>query len=180
MKQFLKKIKGKIFKIKKGVSLLEVALALGIAATISISVLGLISSAYNMQSKAQKLQLASNLARAKMTQILSMPVLEPVNQEGELDVALYKGYKYYIEIKEENIDLAKVSQTGTLDSPINVEDQLPTSVQNFKGKEKAGQNITETGGLIPIYRIRIRITFPIDTKNEGTYQVETIKPAKKI
>jgi len=178
MKSFWKKIKEKNFK--KGVSLIEVALALSVAATISMAVLGLISSAYRMQLKSQKLELASNLARAKMTQVLSMPTLEPTNQKGEIDIPLYKGFEYELIIKEENVDIAKISQTGSLESAVNVDDQLPTGVQNFKGQQKAGQNTTETGGLIPLYRIRIIITFPIDEKNKNNYELESFKSAKKI
>ncbi|MQK95616.1 hypothetical protein, partial [Escherichia coli] len=91
-----------------------------------------------------------------------MPTLEPTNQKGEIDIPLYKGFEYELIIKEENVDIAKISQTGSLESAVNVDDQLPTGVQNFKGQQKAGQNTTETGGLIPLYRIRIIITFPID------------------
>lgn len=177
---FYRKIKAKIFKNRKGVSLIEVSLALSIAATISISVLGLVSSAYRMQLKAQKLELASNLARAKMTQILSMPVLEPTNQKGALDIPLYNGFEYELIIREENIDLAKVSQTGSLDTQINVDDQLPASVQNYKGKEKAVEDVTATGALIPIYRIIVKITFPVDNKNKNTYEVVSIKAAKQL
>ncbi len=160
---------------------MEVSLALAIASTISISVLGLISSAYRMQSKAQKMEFASNLARAKMTQILSMPVLDPTEQTGKLDIPLYKDFEYSIIIKEEQVDIAQIAQSGSLENAVALEDQLPTSVQNFKGKEKSGQNITETGGLIPIYRIRIIITYPLDNKgNKGTYEVQSFKAAKKL
>ncbi len=168
-------------KFKKGVSLFEVGLALGVAATLAVSTLGLVSSAYQMQGKAQKLELSANLASIKMTQILSMPELENTNQKGTLDIALYKGFEYQILIKEEQIDLAQVAQSGSLNFNVPIDDQLPAGVQNYKGKEKMGQNITETGGLVPVYRIKIIITYPLDNKgNKGTYEVESFKAVKKL
>lgn len=182
-RKFWKKIKGVVSKIniKKGVSLFEVGLAIGVASTMAISTLSLVSSAYQMQGKAQKLELASNLANIKMTQILSMSELENTNQSGTLDVALYNGYEYQILIKEEQIDLAQLAQSGSLNFNLPMDDQLPTGVQNYKGREKAGQNISETGGLVPVYRIKIIITYPLDTKgNKGTYEVESFKAVKKL
>lgn len=168
-------------KFKKGVSLFEVGLALGVAASMAVSTLGLVSSAYQMQGKAQKLELASNLASIKMTQILSMPELQNTNQTGTLDVALYNGFEYQILIKEEQIDLAQIAQSGSLDFNLPMDDQLPAGVQNFKGKEKAGQNTTETGGLIPVYRIKVIITYPLDNKgNKAKYEVESFKAVKKL
>lgn len=179
--QYLQKIKAKISKNRKGISLLEVSLAIAVAATMSVSVLGLVSSAFESQSRIQKLELASNLARAKMTQILSMPTLEPTEKEGTIDTELYKDFQYKIIIKEEQMDLAKLSQTGSLEaSKINLEDQLPTSIQNFKSKEKKGQNITETGGLIPVYKIQILITYPIKGNRVGKYEIISFKALKKI
>lgn len=134
---FFRKIKGKISKKRKGVSLLEISLAIAVCATMSMSILGLVSSAFEGQSRIEKLELATNLAKAKMTQILSMPNLEPTDKEGSIDTDLYKNFKYHIIIKEEQIDLAKLSQTGSLDvSKVPLDDQLPTSIQNFKTKEK--------------------------------------------
>ncbi len=178
---FFWKIKEKIFKNRKGVSLLEISLAIAVSATMSMSVLSLVSSAFESQSRIEKLELASNLAKAKITQILSMPTLEPTNKEGTIDTDLYKNFKYQIIIKEEQIDLAKLSQTASLEiSKVPLDDQLPVSVQNFKTKEKKGQNLTETGGLIPIYKIRIMISFPLKGDRFGHYEVQTFKTAKKI
>ncbi|MCS7205511.1 MAG: hypothetical protein NZ853_07425 [Leptospiraceae bacterium] len=170
-----KKVK-KIYKFFKGLSLIEIAFAIAVASTFSISVLNLVSSSYRMQKNSQNLELASTLARIKMNQILSQLTLEPTQKSGELNVELYQGFKYEILIKEEQVDLAKISETGKIEA--NVDDLLPTSVQNFKGKEKQGQNITETGGLIPIYRIIVRIHYPIGKNELGTYEVQTFKAAK--
>ncbi|MFN3603341.1 MAG: hypothetical protein ACK4UJ_01390 [Leptonema sp. (in: bacteria)] len=177
---YSRKIKGKIFRLRIGISLLEIALAIAVTATLSISILGLVSSAFESQSRIEKMELAANLAKAKMTQILSMPVLDPTDKEGTIDTELYKNFKYHIIIKEEQMDLAKLSQTGSLESAkVQLDDQIPTSIQNFKTKEKKGQNLTETGGLIPIYKIRIIITFSLKDR-AGRYEVEAFKSAKKI
>lgn len=164
-------------KRKRGLTLLEVAIAITVAATLSLSLLGMISQALILQKKARNLELASSLARAKINQILSMPSLEPAKQSGEVPVSLYRGFTYEIEISEEQIDIAKLI-TETDGSNVSVDDLLPASVQNFKGRERAGQNTTETGGLLSVFRITIRIRYPVSKNRTETYEVQTFKIPK--
>ncbi len=176
--KFWKKMNQKKNRTKKGISLLEASLAIAIAATISVSVLSLVSSAFEMQSRSEKIFLAFTLAQAKMNQILSNPVLSPTQQKGTIDASIYQGFEYEIIIKEEEMDLAKISQTGTLGS--SIDDLLPASVQNFKSREKKGQNLTETGGMIPVYKIKLIIFYPIKGNQKGKYEILSYKAIKNI
>jgi hypothetical protein len=166
-------------RLRSGVTLFEVALAISVAATFCMMTLYMIAEGMRLREKAQKMALASTLAQAKMAQLLSRPILEVTSDEGSMgDSGPYAHFRYRIRITEEQIDLAAVSTEGRISS-VNVDDRLEAGVQNVKPRERAGQGAaTETGGLIDINRIVLVIDFPAGSEREQL-RIETFKAASK-
>ena len=173
-------------RLKKatGLTLVEMAMAIGVTATMTLSVTATIAEGLRLQMEAGRLTVAVALAQTKLAQLLSNPNLATDRQEGSFDedAGMYSGYGYEVEVREEQIDLANIAQTGELKG-VSTDDQMPTGVQNDAATtEKAGQGAaTETGGLVDIVRIIVKITYPRGNKNndKGTYRVETFQAAKK-
>ncbi len=173
----------KSIRLRRGMTLVEMAIAIAVAASMLMIVTMTVSSALRMQTESDRLAVAVSLAQTKLSQLNSNPALTPTGdkpmtgafgQEG----GLYAGYAYEIVIKEERIDLAKVAQQGEL-KPANVGDQLPASTQNQAGNAKRNVTGSETGGLVDIVRIIIKIKYPRGNGGFGEYRVETFKGAPK-
>ncbi|KAB2932412.1 MAG: hypothetical protein F9K24_10815 [Leptonema illini] len=169
-------------RLRSGVTLVEMALAMSVAATFCMMTLYMIADGMRLRQKSEKMALASTLAQAKMAQLLSRPFLDVTGGEGEDgdmgDSGPYAHFKYTIKITEEQIDLAAVSSEGKI-SVVNVDDRLDAGVQNGKPRERAGQGAaTETGGLVDINRIILIIDYPVGSEREQL-RIETFKAAAK-
>lgn len=166
-------------RLRRGVTLVEMALAMSVAATFCMMTLYMLADGMRLRQKSEKMSLASALAQAKMAQLLSRPFLDVANEDGEMgDSGPYAHFKYTIKITEEQIDLAAVSSEGKI-SGVNVDDRLDAGVQNGKPRERAGQGAaTETGGLIDINRIILIIDYPVGREREQL-RIETFKAASK-
>jgi len=164
------------YRYRKGLSLIEMAMAMGVAATFSVMTLGLIASAMQLRKNAEQMALASTLAQAKMAQLLSRPFLERTNEDGDMgNAGPYANFKYHLEIKEEQIDLAAASSEKSM---AGVNDKLDAGIQNAKPTEKAGQGAaTETGGIVNINRIILTIEYPSGSSGSEKLRIETFKAA---
>ena len=93
---------------------------------------------------------------------------------------MYGGYGYEIDVSEVNMDLAKIAEEGTL-KPTALDDQLPAAVQNpDERRKKAGQSSsTETGGIVPVYLIRVKIRYPRGNDEPGIYEAMTYRETGK-
>lgn len=168
---------------RSGFTLVEVALALAVTTVMLVTITVTIADAERMQMETDRLALAQTIAQAKMTQLTSGVGLEVTDEQGEFgdSAGIYSGYGYEIQVREEQIDLAKVAESGTLTSSPALDDQIPAGVQNQPPEESAGASSSSvTGGLIDVYRIRVKITYPRGTGGErGEYTVETFRENKK-
>lgn len=162
----------KIFN-KKGFSLIEVVIALGIAAYSMAETYTLISRGMYLQRQAICLTNAVFLAKIKMAQIDASPKLETTSSKG--DIPGYIGYKYEVDIKEEELDLLKLaenSKSGKPPSDIMGEDSNSKMSELLK---KRGQSQgSKTGGLIKVFKIRVAVIYPIGA-GEETYEALTFK-----
>ena len=175
----IKNYKKKAFR--KGLTLVDVAMAMLVAAVLLSTVLVLVADAQGMRKEAERISLAVALAQAKLSQLLSNPELESMKKKGMFDKnsGIYSEYEWEIEVREETIDLAKVAESGELES-VPLDDKLPEGIQNESGREKMGQGAaTQTGGMVDIIRIIINITYPRGGSERGEYRVETFRGAKK-
>lgn len=113
------------------------------------------------------------LAKIKMAQLDATPKLETTTASGEIPG--YTGYRFETEIKEEELDLLKLSESSTKTK--KPEDLLGVN-QNAKMDElmkKRGQaKGSKTGGLIKIFRIKVKIKYPTGT-GEEEYVAESLK-----
>lgn len=166
-------------RLRRGVTLVEMAFAMSVAATFCMMTLYMIAEGMRLRKRAEKMALASTLAQAKMAQLLSRPFLDVANEDGDMgDSGPYARFQYTIKITEEQIDLAAVSSEGRI-SGVNVADRLDAGVQNGKPIERAGQGAaTETGGLVDINRIILIIDYPVGSEREKL-RIETFKAAAK-
>ncbi|MCB1176696.1 MAG: prepilin-type N-terminal cleavage/methylation domain-containing protein [Leptospiraceae bacterium] len=169
----------KILRSKRsGFTLVEVSIALGLAAYIMVSTYSLISQGMKKQAEAISLNNALFLAKIKMAQIDSSPKLETTTSKGEIPG--YIGYSYELEVKEEEMDLLKLAE-GTKDGNDKTASDLLGENNNAKMDEllqKRGKaSGSKTGGVIKVFRINVKIKYPIGPF-ENTYEVETIKSTK--
>jgi len=168
-------------KTRAGMTLIEMSLAIAIAATMTVMITSTVAEALALQLEADRLSIAVSLAQIKLAQLLSNPQLSTTTQRGNADDVggIYRGYTYEIVVKEEKIDLAKVAETGEL-KPVNIKDQLPPGGPSQQGQSAlAGSATTQTGGLVDIVRIIVKINYPKGGGAIGEYRVETFRDSKK-
>lgn len=158
---------------RKGFSLIEVAIALAIASSIMVWTYSMISQAMIQERRAISLTNAVFLAKIKMSQIEAVPKLETTSAKG--DIPGYVGYKYEIEIKEEELDLLKLAEGGgNKKKPEDLLGQDSNSKLNELLKKRGKDQSSKTGGLIKVFRIVVKIIYP-DGPVDEVYEVQTIK-----
>ncbi len=161
-----------------GFSLIEVAIALAIAGSAMVWSYSLISNGITMQKKAADFTNAVQLAKIKMAQIDSATRLETDSSKGEIPG--YRGYKFETEIKEEEIDLLKLSkgQKDTKDPKGRPTDLFggEDKMNNLLKKRGKSQGL-ETGGIIKVFHIKVKIIYP-SGYGEDSYTAETFKASK--
>lgn len=168
--------KNRKFTRRIGLTLIEVMIAITVG---TISMMGAVMSladGVSLQLQATRIAVASSIAQARMTQLLSHPNLERFTDSGSFgdDHGIYAGYEYDISVREEQIDLADVAASGELNA--NIDDQLPPPVQN-QGEAPEQSRATQTGGLVDIHRIVIIIRYPSGNDQMGEYRLETFRHA---
>ncbi len=157
---------------RRGFSLIEVAIALAIAASVMVWTYSMISQAMIQERRAISLTNAVFLAKIKMSQIEAMPKLETTSAKGEIPG--YVGYQYEIEIKEEELDLLKLAEGGNTRKPEDLLGKDSNSQLNELLKKRGKDQSSKTGGLIKVFRIVVKIIYP-DGANDEVYEVQTIK-----
>ncbi len=166
-------------KLREGFTILEAGLAVSAASVLLFSVLYMVTESMRIRMEADRISLAYTLASAKMTQILASAAITPADETGNFgdEFGAYSGYSYKLSIREETIDLAEYAGQAGGNAETMLADLLPPAVQNEGSqREKAGQSAsTQTGAMVPVYKIRIEITYPRGNAPEGVYSVETIK-----
>lgn len=168
-------------KDREGLTLIDMSLAIGVAAVMMLSTITFVADAQALRTEADRVAVAVALAQIQLSQLLSNPELTRMKRNGKFDRnhGIYAGYAWEVEVREEKLDLAKVAESGKLDS-VPIDDQLPPSTQNQIDREKAGQGAsTQTGGVVDIVRIIVRINYPRGGAPDGLYRVETIRGQRK-
>lgn len=163
-------------KYRKGFSLIEVALALGIAASGMVWTYSLISNGLTLQRRGIALSNAVLLAKIKMTQIDASSKLESDTASGTIPG--YKGYRFETVIKEEELDLLKLAKGEGAESkskpPEDLLGKSNTGVSELLKKRGMTQSESQTGGLIKVLKITITIFYP-DGYEEAKYKIETFR-----
>ncbi len=166
---------------REGLTLVDMSLAIGVAAVMMLSTITFVADAQGMRVEADRVAVAVALAQIQLSQLLSNPELSQMRRSGKFgeDQGIYKGYGWSVEVREEKLDLAKIAETGKLEG-VPLDDKLPASTQNSAAREKAGQGAsTQTGGEVDIVRIVVKISYPRGGAPDGVYRVETIRGAQK-
>ena len=176
-------------RAKKGLTLIDMAFAVGVAATTSVLVVGTVANALELQVESERLAVATALAQTFLAQEISKPGLSTSNRKQKFgkNRGIYSGYSVEVDVKEKTIDLAEVQQTGTLKG-VSVDDQLPPGTQNTNasggtagagGSKSAGSSGSQTGGRVDIVHIKIIVKYPRGRGRVGTYRVETYRGSRK-
>ncbi|HMV43943.1 MAG TPA: prepilin-type N-terminal cleavage/methylation domain-containing protein [Leptospiraceae bacterium] len=163
-------------KLRQGFTLIEISIALAIAASAIVFTFSLISKGLSLQRQSVTLTNAVFLAKIKMAQIDASPKLETTSSKG--DIPGYEGYRYETEIKEEELDLLKLSEQGGNKKKTASPDDLLGSSANSRMddllKKRGKTTGSKTGGLIKVFRITVKIFYPVGY-GENVYTAETLK-----
>jgi general secretion pathway protein I len=165
-------MKNPLYK-KTGFSLIEVVIALAIASFAMAETYALISRGMFLQRQSISLTNAVFLAKIKLAQIDATPKLETTSSRGEIPG--YVGYKYEVDIKEEELDLLKLAENPkNTKPPTDILGQDSNSRMSEILKKRGQSQNSKTGGLIKIFKIRVAIIYPLGT-GEETYEAVTFK-----
>ncbi|MDX1957482.1 MAG: prepilin-type N-terminal cleavage/methylation domain-containing protein [Leptospiraceae bacterium] len=160
-------------RLRKGFTLIEVAIALALAASAMVWTYSLISNSMILQRKSISLSNAVFLAKIKMAQIDSSTKLETTTSKGEIPG--YNGYRYELEILEKEMDLLKLAEGGAKTKP--PEDLLgkdPNAKFSELLKKRGQAQSSKTGGLIKVFNIKVKIFYPSGSKEE-MFEAETFR-----
>lgn len=162
-----------IRSFRKGFTLVEVAIALALAATAIVSSYRLISSGMIMQRKAISLTNAVFLAKIKMAQIEASPKIETTSAKGDLPG--YVGYRYEINIKEEEMNLLKMAEGGQKKKPpADLLGKDNDAKLNDLLKKRGQAQDSKTAGLIKVFKISVKIIYPAGN-SDAFFEAETFK-----
>ena len=167
-----------------GFSLIEVSLAIIVVSTVLVTGISSTLSALNLQLEGDRLALAMSLAQTKMAELRSEANLSATDDSGEIvdQEDAYFGYKWQTSIREENINLSEVLESGG-EGPLFDDGLLPDSVQNQaeqrdKGVEGSSKSFFSLGD-IPILRITVSVEYPKGGGIYGKYNVETLQRSQR-
>lgn len=162
---------------RKGFTLVEVAIALAIVSSVIVWTYTMIAQGLMMQRESIHLSNAVHLAKIKMSQIESAQRLEATTAKGPIPG--YPGYKFETEIKEEEMDLLKLAKGEGDKSKNKPPDDLlggnnNTSINELMKKRGQSMEQSQTGGIIPVFKITLDIIYPSGAK-EDTFRAQTFK-----
>ena len=159
----------KINKYRKGFTLIESAIALGIASVFIAYTYSQITQGIMLKKKSEDLAKALFLTKLKMTQIESGNKITADQSSGEIPG--FKGFKYQLLIKEEEIDLLKLSgmDKGKKSDSKDSESRISKFMEDRGKKQQSA-----TGGLVKAFKIKIDIIYPSQGGPE-TFTTETFK-----
>lgn len=164
---------------RHGFSLLEVAIAMAMAAVAMVYTYSMIAEGMKYQKKAVSISNAVQLAKVKMAQLDASTSLISESAKGEIPG--YPGYSFETEVKEEEMDLLKLANGPGSDAlkkktPKDLLSDRDEGVSELLKKRGQSRNF-ETGGLLKVFRVRVSIFYPLETRN-NKYTVETFRSAK--
>ncbi len=170
----------KIIRNKKrsGFTLIEMTFAFLIAASWIGYVLMIVADGVRLKRMGALQTEATHLAKIKMAQIDSATLLQTDSSSG--DIPGYKDWKFTTIIKDENIDLLKLSgKEGK--KPEDLLGGANSSMNQMIAKRTGNNQGSATGGLITVYHIYVTIEYPTGALNpqgnkiKEQYTVETFK-----
>lgn len=165
--------------MRRGFTLLEVALAMALGAWVMVETYRNIADGIRLKNDSIKISNATHLAKIKLAQIDSSTSMETSSSKGEIPG--FNGYRYETDIKEEELDLLKLSQGGDAEglkkkAPKDLlgdKDANLNAILKNRGQTKGSQ----TGGLIKVFRVKVSIIYQNSGKDK-VYSVETFRATK--
>ena len=142
MRNFFQKTKDK--KKKKGLTYVEVMVALLFAGVALMSIASMVISSMNLRKESVDLQKAISLAVIEMDRLKSTE--QTLSESGEFEA--YPGFKYSFEIIEEEIDLFAVAEEG---GALEISDEEEENREERKD--------SATGGIISTLHYQVIITY---------------------
>lgn len=97
---------------RRGFSLIEVVVAMGITLTVTMAILGMFNSAYRLYAKNQRLTVATNLASRKISDFRTMTVDAIKAENPKNETSVVSGVQYALDWTADGVD---VDGDGTAD-----------------------------------------------------------------
>ncbi|TGK08780.1 type II secretion system protein [Leptospira fluminis] len=163
---------------RSGFTLIEITIALLIAAGWIAFVLRTVGDGIRLKRLATLQTEAVHLAKIKMAQIESASILQKDVSSG--DIPGYKGFRYTTIVNEEDLDLLKLAGKGGK-KPEDLLGGGNSEMNKLIAQRTGNSQGSATGGLIKVFHIYVTIEYPTgERNNQGDlkrekYTVETFK-----
>lgn len=103
---FLTVARGRMEAIdRKGFSLIEVVIAMGVTLTVTMAILGMFNNAYRLYSRSQKLTVATNLATRKFADFRAMTVDAIKAENPKSENRVVSGVQYALDWTANDVDV---------------------------------------------------------------------------
>jgi Tfp pilus assembly protein PilV len=90
---------------RKGFSLIEVVIAMGITLTVTMAILGMFNNAYRLYSKNKRLTVATNLASRKISDFRTMTVDAIKAENPKSETSVVSGIQYALDWTADDVDV---------------------------------------------------------------------------
>lgn len=168
-----------------GFTLLEILMTLAISAPVMTAIFEMIFASMAARARAGDLDIAINLARHKMVEIESQPILKTGTTRGEFESQ--RGYFFETEVKEVEVDLLNGGAEVGADTPEKEGEPGANPIsEGLSGtNEKLAESIKEkgfslesiTGGIIPMTKVMVSVIWT-QSGREKRYELKTYKPPR--
>ena len=163
-----------------GFSLLEMGVAVTIVSLVLVSSITAVLDSMQLQNEAEQLALAMSLIQSKISELKTASNLSLTDSSGEVNdsSSIYKGFKWSLTIKEENLNLTKILK-NTYGS-LSIDDKLPVGAlnkPNSNSSTNSGDVLKDLGSIaeIPILKISGKVMYPKGKETYGTFNIETMQ-----
>ncbi len=144
---------------KEGFTLIEIMVALGVLGAMMGMVLNVLMKGLSMRQDSADITRAVFLGEEKMNEIKGL--MRPDSKKGEFEA--FPGYYFEYEIKEEELDLAKMAEE------FSAEERLAGSEEAKYLRERSGGEKSTTGLAFKMLKYHVVIEYPYKKKYELTF-----------
>lgn len=146
-------------KTKKGFTLIEIMVALGVLGAVLGMILNVLMKGLSMRQDSADIVRATFLAEEKMNEIKA--IMRTESNKGEFEA--FPSYSYEYDITEETLDLAKLAED------FGAEDRLASSEELKYLRDRSGGEKSTTGMVFKMLKYYVVVNYPSNKKFDLTF-----------